>query len=123
MGEFGHSYFGGPGFRVDSWGAGPFGLVVDDKPHRFEDSDRFGPSRVNKDGSMPAHPYWPERHRFWIAHRAWRKDGRRLEADGITCIWDEPKPTVARRLGRKQLLVITFGDDDGALVDESGVPL
>lgn len=119
MSEFGHIASRGAGFRVDTWGAGPFVLVVKGKHHRFEDSDQFGPSRVKANGDIAANPWWTEKHPFWRAHRLWREQGRRVEADGITCVWDgssDPLPTLYRLEGRRRFLVFE-GEDGGALIN------
>ncbi len=125
--EFGHivhvGKLDGYAVRCDTWGAGPFLLTVAGRQHRFEDSDRFGPLRVRKDGSIPSDPWWPERHPFWVAHRCWVRQGRRLESDGVTCIWAPPKPTVVRHLGGRNFMMIEDGDEDGDLVDELGHPV
>lgn len=46
MTEFGHTAVRAPGFCADSWGVGPFII----RGIRFEDSDRFGPYFIRKDG-------------------------------------------------------------------------
>ena len=113
MSEFGHIAARYGSFHVDAWGAGNFVLTVDGKTHLFEDSDRFGPSKLNKNGAIAAYPHWPERHRFWIAHRQWVKQGRRLQTDGRTCIWDEPTPSVIFRIARGFTVSLVQGDEDG----------
>jgi len=115
--EFGHFYGSSGGFHFDSWGAGPFIIDVNGKPYRFEDSDRFGPALLKKDGELKANPYPAEGHPFWRAHRIWVRQGRRLE-DGKNCIWDEPKPTILKRIGR-HLIVIQNGEEDGENVTQS----
>lgn len=117
VGEFGHIGVIGAGFCIDRWGAGPFELEVDGKRHRFEDSDRFGPSRVKANGDICANPLWPERHPFWAAHAAWRKQGRRLSDDGITCVWEPPKPTTYYKVGRKNAVIVEHGDDGGEFIE------
>jgi hypothetical protein len=118
MSEFGHKGFIAGGFCIDSWGAGPFVMIVGLKKYRFEDSDRFGPLIVNKDGREAAiQP--AERSAFWAYHRAWKAQGRRIE-DGLCKVdifYGPPKPTKLRRVGRK-LLVVENGDDGGAFVIE-----
>lgn len=88
MTEFGHNYVSGPGFHIDSWGRGPFIIHHEGKVYRFEDSDRFGPALLKKDGELKTHPYPAERSPFWRAFDAWRRQGRRVEADGETCVFE-----------------------------------
>jgi hypothetical protein len=109
--EFGHFAYIGNGFCLDSWGAGPFVLHVGTKAWRFEDSDRFGPLIITKRGAE-ASVQPGERSPFWQAHMAWRKQGRRLAEDGITCIYDPLKPTLYRKVGRKNIIV-QHGDEGG----------
>lgn len=88
MAEFGHIGTIGGGFCIDTWGAGPFLLTVAGKTHRFEDSDRFGPVPLTKQ-DQPSDRFWGERHPFWRAYEAWRRQGRRVSDDGMICIIDE----------------------------------
>lgn len=113
MSEFGHIATSGAGFRVDTWGAGPFVIEAGGKSFRFEDSDRFGPALLKPDGELRADPWPPERSPFWMAHRAWVKQGRRVTDDGVTCIYEPLKPTKVRHMGGKHYLVVEHGDDDG----------
>ena len=48
--EFGH--FGSRSMvsYIDYWGAGPFKIIVNSRTYCFEDSDRFGPSLLKKNG-------------------------------------------------------------------------
>lgn len=109
MSEFGHFYSSGGGACIDSWGAGPFEILVDGKLWRFEDSARFGPSTVSKGGDIletqpgGGSPFW----RGWTC---WANQGRRMADDGKTCIWDEPRPTKIKTAGRNALIVEN-GDD------------
>lgn len=96
--EFGHDYGSFRGMRIDSWGAGPFEIEVRDRVYRFEDSDMFGPHRVNADGD-PSSVDFGARSPFWEAHRLWVSQGRRLEDDKRRCIWDEPIPTIVQKIG------------------------
>lgn len=106
--EFGHRVWAGSGFRADAWGVGPFIITAGDKSFRFEDSDRFGPYLVAKDGRvLDGQP--GERSPFWRAHWHWREQGRRTKADGITCIWTPPRPSIVGRVGRN-LITIIHGD-------------
>lgn len=125
-GCFGHEWsqgtIDGHPVHVDTWGSGPFLIRVGIKSFRFEDSDRFGPALVNQDNSIRANPWPGERSPFWRAHRLWVRQGRRVEADGATCIWDEPRPTRVQRIAgtRRQYWCIEAGEEDGALLIEPG---
>lgn len=120
MGDFGHVGIVGAGWCVDSWGAGPFVIDAKGKRYRFEDSDMFGPALVDRRGDPLKNPWPNERSPFWTAHAAWRKAGRRVAADGKTCIYEWPKPTVVRAVNR-QITIIEKGDEDLAgYVDEQG---
>jgi len=121
MTEFGHTGIIGQDFCIDSWGAGPFELEVADKRHRFEDSDRFGPSKVNRNGDTPPNPWWPEGHPFWAAHHAWRKQGKRMAPDSKTCIWEPFKPTTYYLVGH-EMFIVEHGDTDGPLIRISSPP-
>lgn len=116
MAEFGHIAAIGPGFCIDSWGAGPF-FITDEKGKqwRFEDSDRFGPSLIDKKGDPLKNPWPGPRSPFWRAHRIWVRQGRRLE-DGKKCIWDEPKPQIVRMLSKRVAVVVEPGGEDGKVI-------
>lgn len=116
MGEFGHHAAHVGSFHIDAWGSGPFVIEVAGKRHRFEDSDRFGPIRVST-SDVPLDRQWGERHPFWAAHRLWRDQGRRLAADGITCIWSPGRPTIIRKIGGRNAVVVSHGELDGAILD------
>lgn len=88
MAEFGHRYACGNDVCIDSWSAGPFVIVASGRSFRFEDSARFGPHLVNKDGSIKRNPWPNERSPFWQAYHAWRHQKRRVADDGLTCIYD-----------------------------------
>ncbi len=91
--DFGHWHASGKGHHMDGWGAGPFVIeTAEGRLYRFEDSDRFGPSRVNKNGELAANPYFGELSPFWHAWHRWREQGRRLKDDGKTCIWEDKEP-------------------------------
>lgn len=113
MSDFGHkgSIITGLGC-FDSWGAGPFVIEAKGKSFRFEDSDRFGPSIIKKNGDPIANPWPSERSPFWRAHSLWARQGRRVAEDGITCLYDEPRRTLVRRIGRTHFIV-EAGEDDG----------
>lgn len=116
MSEFGHFGKIGDGFCIDAWGAGPFIIEAGGKSWRFEDSDRFGPGLVKRNGDTLTNPHPPSRSPFWRAHMLWVRQGRRLQADGMHCIWDEPKPQVAVSIGKRDLYLIEAGEDDGKLI-------
>ena len=111
MPEFGHIGVIGAGFCLDGWGVGPFVIDAGGPVYRFEDSDRFGPLLLTK-RDMPATNQPGERSPFWKAHRLWKRQGRQLADDGVTCIYDPPKPTLYRKVGRMNLIVES-GDEDG----------
>lgn len=113
MSEFGHVGFIGGGLCIDTWGTGPFVICVDDRSYRFEDSDRFGPSLINRNGDPKARSP-REGHPFWRVHRIWERQGRRTE-DGINCLCDEPKPQKVRMVGR-MAVVIENGEEDGKTI-------
>jgi hypothetical protein len=115
MTEFGHKAFIGGGMCIDSWGVGPFVIAAGGKSFRFEDSDRFGPSLVKKNGDIAANPWPATGSPFWRAHRIWVRQGRRLE-DGKNCIWDEPKPQILKRIGGRHYIVIQNGEEDGETI-------
>jgi hypothetical protein len=112
--DFGHISSIGGGLCFDAWGAGPFCIVAGGKSFRFEDSDRFGPSLVKKNGDVCANPWPGERSQFWRAHRIWVRQGRRTE-DGENCVWDEPQPTIVRKIGRT-FFVVSDGEEDGETI-------
>lgn len=117
MSDFGHEAVTLPGpVHIDAWGAGPFVITAGGKQFRFEDSDRFGPYLVRNNGAIRSNPYPGERSPFWRAHRIWKRQGRRVADDGITCIWDEPKPTKVRHFGGRNYLVVEGGDEDGETI-------
>ncbi len=115
MAEFGHIASIGGGICIDAWGAGPFVISAGGKLFRFEDSDRFGPSLIKKNGDICTNPWPCERSPFWRAHRLWVRQGRRTE-DGVICVWDEPKPTKYRKIGRTRV-IIENGDEDGGYIE------
>ena len=88
MSEFGHNYASAPGMHIDSWGTGPFVLRYRSLSWRFEDSDRFGPALICKNGELRKHPYPQEHDPFWHVHKLWVKQGRRIAENGIDCIYD-----------------------------------
>lgn len=111
MSEFGHEFLNGSGFCIDAWGVGPFEIEAGGKMFRFEDSDRFGPSLVNKRGDTLSNPYPPEGSPFWRAHFAWVKQGRRV--DGIRCIYTPLRPTKYIMVNKNNAEIVENGDPDG----------
>lgn len=68
---------------------GPTRLITDanGKTWRFEDHPTFGPFVLDKrDEPTSAQP--GERSPFWPAWEGWKDQGKRLQPDGKTCIWD-----------------------------------
>lgn len=117
--EFGHIAGRDGSSCIDAWGAGPFVLTARGKQYRFEDSDRFGPALVKKNGDPLTNPWPSERSPFWAAHRVWVDQGRRIEADKLTCIIDpvpEPRPTFWTRVGRNKVIVQN-GDEGGDYIE------
>lgn len=91
MSDFGHEYATGAGVHMDRWGAGPFKIemVAGGRSFLFEDSDRFGPVPLKKNGWEVKSPgYFAENNQFWYAWGKWVEQGRRTLEDGITCVWD-----------------------------------
>ena len=113
MGEFGHIGVIGPGFCMDTWGVGPLEIEVCDKRYSFEDSDRFGPSIILKDGSIAVRQPG-EKSPFWTAHFAWVKQGRKTADDGVTCVWTPLRPTTYYLVGR-EMFIVDKGDECGEL--------
>jgi hypothetical protein len=111
MSEFGHFGAVGNGFCIDAWGAGPFILGE----WIFEDSDRFGPLLLDKIGN-PLEKQPSERSSFWRPYHIWLNQGRKVESDGKTCVWQQPKPTKVMRLGKRTAIVIENGDELGEII-------
>lgn len=117
MSEFGHYGVRAPGGGfMDTWGAGPFEIEVAGKRHRFEDSDRFGPLKLDR-RDTPAEQQWGERNPFWAAHRLWREQGRQLAEDGVTCRWSEARPTLVRHIAGKHYALVVEGEEGGLTLD------
>lgn len=111
MDEFGHTGIIGNGFCIDAWGNNHFRIIVNGKEYFFEDSDRFGPSLHRKDGELRKNPWPHEKHPFWQAHSQWRKQGRRLAEDKMTCIYDPIRlPTCTVKNGK--ITIVEEGDPD-----------
>lgn len=87
MSEFGHFHATGAGIHIDMWGAGPFVLEFMGHVYRFEDSDRFGPVRLKKNGEPAEISVFSSQSGFWYAWDKWVEQGRRVAKDGSTCIW------------------------------------
>ena len=47
--------------------------------------------------------------------------GGRVKPDGITCIWDEPKPHLIRYLNKSNALLVEAGEEDGKYIDVDAV--
>lgn len=123
MSEYGHNAINGTwedgtAIHVDSWGSGPFVIEVEGKSFRFEDSDRFGPSLVKRNGAICANPWPPERSAFWLAHACWRKQGRKIAEDSVTCVYEliRPRPTTYYKIGRT-MFVVQGGDEGGGYIE------
>jgi hypothetical protein len=88
-GDFGHLYLNNGDAHFDIWGAGPFRiyLAYPGKNFLFEDSDRFGPVPLLKNGNIREPGYFADSSQFWYAWGKWKHQGRRLADDGCTCIW------------------------------------
>ena len=118
MSEFGYSERVMNGAVISSWESGPFTITKDGKSWTFEDSDRFGPHILKKTGDISDRQPG-ESSPFWRAHSLWVNQGRRLENDGASCVWHEPKPTIVRIVGRK-IITLSLGEHLGLTVTESG---
>lgn len=115
MTEFGHKGFIGGGC-VDSWGAGPFLMTVGEKTYRFEDSDRFGPVFIRKNGAIKAEQPG-SRSPFWEGYGPWIQQGRQLAEGGATCIWKPFKPTLYHIVGRNEMVIDEEGDAGGEFIN------
>lgn len=93
MSEYGHFHATGVGVHIDIWGDGPLVIEHLAKVLRFEDSDRFGPLRLRKNGEPADNPFFAERSPFWYAWGKWVDQGRRVDDDGTTCIWSHDEVT------------------------------
>lgn len=116
--EFGHAAYASAGCRIDAWGVGPYLIEIANKVYRFEDSDRFGPYTLGAKGE-PLSRQPGERSPFWHAYQAWRDQGRRLAADGKSCVWDEPKPMTVRHVAGRHYAVVEQGENGGAIIIET----
>jgi hypothetical protein len=117
MAEFGHHATIAAGVCIDAWGSGPFIITAAGKAWRFEDSDRFGPYLLRRDGSV-ADRQPGERSPFWLAHRLWKRQGRKVAGDGITCVFcPDLRPTTFRRDARGRPVVVEHGDEDGGFLE------
>lgn len=94
MAEFGHTYATAGNVHIDTWGVGPFKIELAPlgKSFIFEDSDRFGPVPLKKNGwEIRAPGFFAESSQFWSAWEKWVEQGRRIADDGKTCVWDADK--------------------------------
>lgn len=114
MAEFGHFAVHGSTVMIDAWGAGPFIIKTADREFRFEDSDRFGPLLVLRNGAS-AKQQLGEKSPFWRPYHLWRRQGRRVADDGMTCVWDAVSLTslVVRHEDGKNLLVVGGKYEEG----------
>lgn len=39
--------------------------------------------------------------------------------DGVTCVWDEPRPLIVRKITGRHYEVIDGGDEDGVTIIEN----
>lgn len=120
--EFGHKVQRSNNVFIDSWGMGPFKIVIDGKMFLFEDSDRFGPMLLRKNGELRANPYPSVRSVFWGAYDMWVSQGRRTEGDGTTCIWSPSEELLTPPERRAQATMMMWQSIetaplDGTLVD------
>lgn len=94
---------------------GPDRLITDGegKAWKFKDHPVFGPIVLNKHGD-PAADQPGSRSTFWPAWACWKDQGKRLEEDGITCVWDAPQPHVVEHLGGNHYRHVS-GDPEGDL--------
>lgn len=92
--EFGHIYVSAGDAHLDQWGAGPFNIHFAGRVFLFEDSDRFGPVPLKKNGWEVRDPgRFGEKSPFWYAWQKWRDQGRQLAEDRQTCVWDHEEQT------------------------------
>jgi hypothetical protein len=88
-----------------SWG-GQDRRITDEagKSWLFEDHPRFGPIVLNRRGE-PASTQPGSRSPFWTAWQWWNQGGKKLNADGITCVWEKPaEPELVHLGGRNYAL-------------------
>lgn len=64
----------------------------------FEDHPRFGPVVLNSRGN-PTAQQPGGRSAFWPAWQAWKDQGKRLQIDGLTCLWEAPPAPELVHLG------------------------
>lgn len=72
--------------HIDSWSSGPYKMPVKDKYVLFEDSDRFGPLFVCKNGASKENQSACKL--FWTHYERWREIGKPL--DGDVCVLTKP---------------------------------
>ena len=104
MSDFGHFHGHVGSMHIDAWGAGPYEIEIDGKRFRFEDSDRFGPQRLKRNGD-PTDSNFGERSKFWEAHALWVAQGRRVADDGVTCLWRKALPTIVQKIGNMHMVL------------------
>ena len=62
-------------------------IVVGGRAHLFEMHSYFGPSRLNRDGSISR---WSLSKPVLAAIAAWQKQGSRVD-DNCNCVWEKPE--------------------------------
>ena len=79
---------------------GPDRRIVDatGKAWTFEDHPRLGPVVLNKRGDV-AKQQPGSRSAFWPAWQAWKEQGKRVQADGLSCMWEAPAAPELVHLG------------------------
>ena len=79
---------------------GTFKMKVLGEEYVFDFSERFGPSALNKNGSEKAQQP-NSRSLFWEALYHWKKQGKRVDADG-NCIytWETELVDITKQIGR-----------------------
>lgn len=110
--EYGHAGYRIPHGFIDVWGGNEHLIEVNGKTYRFEDSDRFGPSFIKKNGDIAVHQPG-ERHPFWGAYEAWRKQGRQMK-DG-RCVWRPFKDEILEVDDRGRIIRVAQEGEDGGM--------
>lgn len=84
---------------------GSYVIAVGARRYRFDYSDIFGPSVVDRSGREIAQP--SHRSPFWRAVSLWALQGKRID-DGM-CVWHEPAQPVCEQRGG-QWHIVEHGD-------------
>jgi hypothetical protein len=81
-GDYGHTamsaQIGGRAVYIDSWSSGQFVIRIGSQTIRFEESGRFGPLFIDKEGNPLPDQEMPESSPFWKTYQSWRNNGRPL---------------------------------------------